>query len=182
VSAGCPHAEHLSAFLDGELAVAERAALEAHLAVHDACRRELAEVQAVRDAVRRLPRVEGPADFWAELAVRIATVPADPDRAPVAATPIAVRRAGGATPTWLWGAAAAAVLLVAGGLAGTQVDRSAPPATAEPSGPVSTVRVQAEPFVVVSGSSGPPVGQQLVTHNDGVDDAMDGVTRFLRMP
>ena len=45
MSAGCPPAEHLSAFLDGELTPAERAALQAHLAVHDGCRRELAEVR-----------------------------------------------------------------------------------------------------------------------------------------
>jgi hypothetical protein len=36
--------------------------------------------------------------------------------------------------------------------------------------------------VVTSAATGPAVGQQLVAHNDGVNDAMDGVATFLRMP
>jgi anti-sigma factor RsiW len=183
----CGYADLLSGLLDGELTPAEQARVEQHLEVHEACRRELEDIRQVRDIVRSLPWVDGPADFWgaavastlaAALAEAVAAVAAVPSAA--AAAP-AVRRTRSARATrWLWGSAAAALLFVAASLAGTQVDQ--PSSTSDVTTPsISTARGGAEP-VVTSASSGPAVGQQLVAHNDGVDDAMDGVATFLRMP
>ena len=54
----------LSAYLDGELTAAERAAVETQLESSPAWRDELAEVRAARDALRGLPERDAPAGFW----------------------------------------------------------------------------------------------------------------------
>ena len=54
----------LSAYLDGELDTAARAAVDARLAESDAWRADLAAVRTARDAVRTLAPVEAPAGFW----------------------------------------------------------------------------------------------------------------------
>lgn len=56
--------DRLSAYLDDELDVAERAAVEDLLAHSDEWRDALAEVAWARDAVRSLPAREVPARFW----------------------------------------------------------------------------------------------------------------------
>jgi anti-sigma factor RsiW len=184
---GCPFADLLSAYLDDELPAPERIGVERHLLEHGACRRELDEVAEVRQAIRTLPWIDGPAEFWSELAVEssLAAVP-EAAGAPIAAQPVAAlpagRRSGRPVPSarWLVGSAAAAFLLIAAGLAGTQVDHaSSTPSVTTPS--IAPARVGAE-SLVTSAASGPPVGQQLVVHNDGMDDAMDGVATFLRVP
>jgi anti-sigma factor RsiW len=52
--------ESLSAYLDGKLEGAERAALEKHLEQEEELRRHLAELRAVRDSLRSLPVVKPP--------------------------------------------------------------------------------------------------------------------------
>jgi anti-sigma factor RsiW len=54
----------LSAYLDGELTDAERAAVETRLQSSPEWREELAEVRAARDALRGLPERDAPAGFW----------------------------------------------------------------------------------------------------------------------
>lgn len=53
--------EQLSAYLDGELATLEMPAVSAHLATCPDCRRDLAELDKSRIAVRALPGLEPPA-------------------------------------------------------------------------------------------------------------------------
>lgn len=56
--------DRLSAYLDDELDVTERAAVDDFLARSEQWRDALAEVAWARDAVRRLPAREVPARFW----------------------------------------------------------------------------------------------------------------------
>lgn len=62
--------EKLSAYLDGALASAERAAVEAQLAGSEDMRRELAALRAVSGAVKGLPKAKLPAGFMARLQAR----------------------------------------------------------------------------------------------------------------
>jgi hypothetical protein len=55
--------ERLSAYLDGELAPAERAALDAHLRECEQCQRELAALLQTRALLRALPTPALPRDF-----------------------------------------------------------------------------------------------------------------------
>jgi len=57
----------LSAYLDGELAGPQRAAVEAHLANCGACRRVLADLREVAGWVGGLPRAQAPAALVEEL-------------------------------------------------------------------------------------------------------------------
>ncbi len=57
----CGFSRQLSAYHDGELGSAERLALEAHLAQCDACRRELAGLQALSRLVAQAGRAPLPA-------------------------------------------------------------------------------------------------------------------------
>ena len=57
----------LSAYLDGELADAGRAAVQTHLDGCEACRQRLAQLQRLNDGVARLPRLEPPTDFVPEM-------------------------------------------------------------------------------------------------------------------
>jgi anti-sigma factor RsiW len=56
--------DRLSAYLDGELDPAERAAVDAHLEASHEWRAELERVAYARDAVRRLPTQKAPSGFW----------------------------------------------------------------------------------------------------------------------
>ena len=98
----------LSAYLDGELTDAERAAVDARLEVSAEWRDELAEVRAARDALRGLPEPEAPAGFWDAVHARVA---ADDDDqvddevvVPITAAPSHPRR------RWAWVAASAAAV------------------------------------------------------------------------
>ena len=57
----------LSALLDGQLSVADAAAVRAHVATCDVCERELDDVRAARRLVRSLPAQEPPPGFLAAL-------------------------------------------------------------------------------------------------------------------
>jgi anti-sigma factor RsiW len=56
--------DRLSAYLDGELDLAERQAVESYLAQSAEWRVELEEVAWARDALRSLPVREAPPGFW----------------------------------------------------------------------------------------------------------------------
>ena len=116
----------LSAYLDGELTDAERAAVEQRLDVSEEWRTELAEVQSVRAIMRGLPARDAPPGFWdrvlAHVEAEAETDAITDDLAPP--VPItAARRASrdarrgtssgrGRVVTWMAGAAAAVVLVV----------------------------------------------------------------------
>ena len=57
----------LSAYLDGELDAAERAAVASHLDASADARAVLDEVRQIRDAVRALPPRDAPAGFWSDV-------------------------------------------------------------------------------------------------------------------
>lgn len=105
-----------SAYLDGELAPAERAAFEARLAADADAREELDEVDEVRTLVRELAPPELPAGFVDELLEAGATDEASAatgDAAPVLDLDAArTRRRGRARFATIAGTAAAAVALV----------------------------------------------------------------------
>ncbi|HEV8255090.1 MAG TPA: anti-sigma factor [Vicinamibacteria bacterium] len=66
-----PHpTEQLSAYLDGELPDAERAAIEAHLRTCGACTRAVAEMRAIDAASRTLP-LEAPEGYFEALPGRV---------------------------------------------------------------------------------------------------------------
>lgn len=68
--------DRLSEYLDGELAVADRAALEAHLASCGDCRATLEELRRVVARARALDDRTPAADLWPEVAARIGLSPA----------------------------------------------------------------------------------------------------------
>jgi anti-sigma factor RsiW len=97
----------LSAYLDGELDDAERAAVEARLEQSVEWRDELAEVRAARDALRGLPERDAPAGFWDAVHARVA---ADADEADdVGVVPITAARSH-PRRRWAWVAASAAAV------------------------------------------------------------------------
>jgi anti-sigma factor (TIGR02949 family) len=109
--AGCDAARRLvSPYLDGELVGEDRTAFLAHVDSCPACRRVLADEEAVVDAVRRaVVRPQAPAELRARIEGMLA-----------APAPRGVR--------WGWIAAAAAVLAVGAGFAHRLAPRPAPPA------------------------------------------------------
>jgi anti-sigma factor RsiW len=110
-------ARHLSAYLDGELAPAERRAIEAHLAVCAACREELDALAQVKRLLGRLPEVEPPAGLWASLRAR-AVAPAHPAASLLEALRAAFRRPAAAAV-----AAMVVVILVVAPLVKGRLDR-----------------------------------------------------------
>jgi anti-sigma factor RsiW len=96
------HPDMLSAYLDGELTDAERAAVDARLEASAEWRDELAEVRAARDALRGLPERDAPAGFWDALHARVAD---DDDEVVV---PIHAARS--TRRRWGWVAASAAAV------------------------------------------------------------------------
>jgi len=93
--------ERLSAYLDGELAPAERAAVEAHLAACPECAGFLADLTAADRAAAALP-AEAPEGYFDTFPARV-RARLQPRKA---ASP--VRR----VPAWTWAAAAALLLAV----------------------------------------------------------------------
>ena len=98
----------LSAYLDGELTDAERAAVDAQLEASPEWRDELAEVRAARDALRGLPERDAPDGFWdAVHAHVVADVDAD-DADEDIVVPITAARS--SRRRWGWVAASAAAV------------------------------------------------------------------------
>ena len=120
--------ELLSAALDGELAPAETASLEAHLAACSACAAERERLGAVRAAFRALPPAVPPRDLADAVMARIrAGEAAEPGRPAALPPPLA--------PRWPASARlAAALALVTAGLAAAWLARApeAPAAAAAP--------------------------------------------------
>jgi hypothetical protein len=96
VTSGHEH-ERLSAYLDGELAPAERARVAAHLEACAECTARLAELAAVNEATASLPS-EAPQGYFESFPARVRAR-------------LAPRAVGRRLPVWTW--AAAAVLLLA---------------------------------------------------------------------
>ncbi len=61
---------HLSAYVDNELPPAQMERIEGHLAVCKECRRELSELQATRDVLSSLSRLQVPCSFTLPASVR----------------------------------------------------------------------------------------------------------------
>ena len=101
--------ERLSALLDGELTVEERAELEAQIAQSPELQRELAELRRVSAAIRELPQVPAPSDLHASVmaAIRQEVQPAADNAADA-------RRAGGGIGLMRLAGLAAAVAIAAG--------------------------------------------------------------------
>lgn len=70
-----PFADRLSDYVDGELAPAERASLESHLAACADCRATLPELRDVVAAASSLRPVPPSEDLWPDVAARIASTP-----------------------------------------------------------------------------------------------------------
>jgi anti-sigma factor RsiW len=77
--------DRLSEYLDGELAAAERDALEAHLAECARCAAVLADLRGLVSAARTLPDRAPEHDLWPELARRIESGPSRARRWPILA-------------------------------------------------------------------------------------------------
>lgn len=102
----------LDAFLDGELPVAERAEVEAHLATCAGCRAEETALRSIVAEARDLPKsVQPERELWAGIAARL---PMPPHATSTAARDFPPRT----RPNWLfWGRLAAAIALVLFGAA-----------------------------------------------------------------
>lgn len=107
-----PWIDRLSAYLDGDLVEADRAALEQHLASCDECRLALAELRSVVAAADALVDREPTRDLWKGIATRIAAPEGTVVRLPAARS---ARRFSFSMPQL----AAAAVLIMS--LTGTAV-------------------------------------------------------------
>lgn len=141
-----PDPARLSGYLDGDLAAAERAALEGHLAACGACAATLAELAAVRDRARALPPLAPPAALWAAIEARLGAAVVDlgaerakrarrwsfstPQLAAAAAALIVVSAAG----AWLMGRNAA-IPVATSPVAITAPDTAAPVPGAGPAAP-----------------------------------------------
>lgn len=112
--------EQLSAYMDGELAAAERQAIGAHLRLCAECARHLEDLAAVDELARALP-AEAPAGYFDSLPARV--------RFKTTARPRRALR----MPAWSWAAAAAVLLAVIVPL--TLEHRPGPPAVATTEGP-----------------------------------------------
>jgi hypothetical protein len=124
--------ERLSAYLDGELPLDERAAVQAHLGGCPECTSFLAELAAVDQAATALP-AEAPDDYFETFPARV--------RSRLEASKVESRRR--RIPTWTWAVAAALLLAVVTPLTVRQLRPSAgeaPPAApvALPSAPPKT--------------------------------------------
>jgi anti-sigma factor RsiW len=113
----------LSAFVDGELDDAQRAAVQARLERDAAWRHILEDVTVARAAVRDLPEREPPSGFWLRVLTSVAEVAesdrTDADLARAASGPAAVVPITRASPrrSPRWAAMAAAAVAVAVGVA-----------------------------------------------------------------
>jgi anti-sigma factor RsiW len=97
VTSGHEH-ERLSAYLDGELAPAERARVAAHLEACAECTARLAELAAANEAMASLPS-EAPQGYFESLPARVRAR-------------LEPRAVGRRLPVWTWAAAAALLLAV----------------------------------------------------------------------
>ena len=121
--------ELLSAFLDGELSAADRAAVEGHLRECAACAHELEELAAVDAFARELP-VPAPAGYFEELPGRVRARVRRPARVPRLA---------------VWAAAAAAAVMAV----------TVTPLLMQRERSVTAPAAQSAPYVPAAGSAPP---------------------------
>jgi Putative zinc-finger len=118
--------DRLSAYLDAELEVSERQAVEAHLRQCDECARHLEDLAAVDEMARALP-LEAPGGYFETLPGRVRFK-------------VAARRGRPSLPVWSWAVAAALLLavvtpaLLRRSPAPVEAPRSVAPASAPASG------------------------------------------------
>ncbi|MCU1430583.1 MAG: hypothetical protein JWL83_4583 [Actinomycetia bacterium] len=106
----------LSAYVDGELGDAERAAVQARLARDELWRHILDDVNIARAAVRGLPERDAPSGLWLRVLTNVAEIAEhDRDNTDRGASVVAIARP---TPrrSSRWGAIAAATVAVAIGV------------------------------------------------------------------
>jgi hypothetical protein len=115
--------DRLSAYLDGDLSLAERAALDAHLAECEACRSTVSELRRVVNRAHALVDRPVDGDLWAGIATRIGAA-----GAPV--VDLSARRARRGVSFTMPQLAAAAVLLLAVGAGTSAIVLRAPGASA----------------------------------------------------
>jgi hypothetical protein len=111
----------LSAWLDGELAPAQRAEVEAHLADCEECAALLADMGAVDELARELP-AEAPPEYFETFPERVRTRVESAPRARPGAPSTRWR-----VPAWTWAAAAVLLLAVVTPLTLDRLDRSGAP-------------------------------------------------------
>jgi predicted anti-sigma-YlaC factor YlaD len=124
--------DRLSEYLDGELGVADAAALEAHLPSCGSCRTTLEELRRVVARAGALDDRPPAADLWPEVATRIGLSPAL-ERGAVRAVRRARRRLSFTVPQLL--AASVALVLVSAGSAWVVLRQPAVEATTAATGP-----------------------------------------------
>lgn len=106
-----PHGEHLSAYLDAMLDVAQMRQVAAHLSACASCRAALESMQETRTLLRAMPPLSVPApEFWTNAYRRLRV--AERERALRPSSPLETLRAGwqSAHRRWAAGVAAAALL------------------------------------------------------------------------
>lgn len=118
----------LSAYLDDELAASERAEVEARLAASTEWQAILDEVRATRGALRGLPAVDGPPEFWARVMAGDPVPDATGRAASDQVIDLGAERRRRRMPRWAVAAAgtAAAAVIVVGVVAVPQRDRVRP--------------------------------------------------------
>lgn len=157
-----PHVtERLSAYMDGELAEADRAQVEAHVLNCPACTRHLEELRAVDAAARDLP-LEVPEGYFE----------AFPGRVRRRLGPAARPRSRYTVPLWLGAAAAAVVLalLTPRLLLREPQSRVVAPAAERTAGPAADAAPAAPP-ATVPGPARPVPPPALPAKTDSRDDA-----------
>lgn len=99
----------LSELVDGGLTAEDRARVQAHVEACPACRVALADIRAMRQTARSLPKAVPPEDLWNKVRARL-----DAETRAAKVTPLASRRPWFPSSSKTWGLlAAAAVLLMA---------------------------------------------------------------------
>lgn len=145
--------ERLAAWIDDELAPAERAEVEAHLAACEECAALLGDMEGV-DALARAVRVEAPAGYFETLPRRVRARIESETHAAAALPPRPVRWR---VPVWTWAAAAAVLLAVVAPLTLDRLNEAPPAAT-----PVRTPEDAAR-------GSAPSLALDATTETDGRD-------------
>lgn len=126
------HEALLSAYLDGELAPAERRVVEDELAASAELRAVLTDVRLVRDVLRELPVLDASPQVWRAIEAHVRASGSEPRLAAVADVaalrPVPPSRTRRIRPAWLAAGAAAAAALVALFVVPTDGDRDVDPA------------------------------------------------------
>ncbi len=152
----------LDAFLDDELAPAEREEIVAHLASCPGCRAEEAALRSILSEARELPESVAPErDLWAGIASRL---PMPPHTTSIAGRHVPSRT----PPNWLaWGRLAAAIGLVLFGAAlGTLwTRRTAPPGFAAAQARYTTESSDLAHRLAANPGSIPPATRAAVERN-----------------